>query len=276
MKNKTIFSFHLFFGLIILLSSCSVKNNYYYVPPEGNILTLSERNDLKISASTSVKDKGISNFQIGYSPIKYVGLFGSWMKQKNGKGIYPYDVLNFESDNSASYKSIAIGGYIFKKRDIYYSTLFTEENIDEGGFLADLYFGIGKGEFTRRYNNIRAYIDFDYQKIYGQLGLHYKFRTFGISGFLKIGQLNFKNILAHGNFTLFPNDFFYELRYGKYINSYETGLRLEYGIRQVKINFNFTYFSNQPNFSSSIRSYYSVGVLLNIGEFFRKKRKDKI
>ncbi|MFK8008641.1 MAG: hypothetical protein AB8H03_19945 [Saprospiraceae bacterium] len=275
MKNKTIFTLLIFFVLFNLLSSCAVKNNHYYVPSEGNVLTLSERNDLKVSASTSINDNGISNFQIGYSPIKYVGLFGSWMYQKDGKGVYPFDFSISENSNSANYKSVAIGGYFFKKRDTYYSTLIPKKYLEQGGFLVDLYVGIGEGEFKRDYQSLRAYVDFEHKKIFGQAGFHYKFRSLGISYIFKVGQLQIKNVLVHGNFITFPKNIFDELKEDNTINTYESTCRIEYGIREAKFNLSLTGFSNQVNIFSPQRSYFSAGVLVNVDEFFRKKGKTK-
>lgn len=272
MKKLLWISF-LFFVLTSLLPSCSVKNNHYYVPPEGNVLTLSERNDLKISASTSVNDDGITNVQIGYSPIKHIGLFGSWMNQKNGKGVYPFGFGISENSNTATYKSAAIGGYFFKKRDTYYSTLIPKKYLEQGGFLVDLYVGVGEGKFKRDYTNLRTYVEFEHEKIFAQTGLHYKFRSLGVSYVFKVGQLQFKNVLIHGNFLLFPKYLFDELKEDNRIKTYESTFKIEYGIREAKVNISFTGFSDQLDIFSPIRSYFSVGVLINVDEFFRKKRE---
>ena len=138
-----------------------------------------------------------------------------------------------------------------------------------------MYVGIGTGKMRRDYKSIRSYFDFDYKKMFGQAGLHYKFRAFGISYIFKMAELNVSRVVLHGNFFLFPKNFFDELVEDNNIESYESTIRFEYGIRQAKLNLNFTYFSDQPDFPSSIRSYYSIGVLINVDEFFRKKRKDK-
>ncbi len=278
MKTTTTFISLPFIGiiflLIFLLPSCAVKNNHYYIPPEGNVLTLTERHDLKVSATTSLNDDGISNFHIGYSPIKHLGLFGSWMRQKNGNEIYPFEALSFENSNSATYKSLAVGGYLFKKRDTYYSTMIPKKYFEQGGFLFDLYLGVGEGEMRKNYTTIRSYFDLDYQKIFGQAGLHYKFRSFGLSYIFKLGQMNVSRILVHGNFFLFPKDFFDELKVDNTIETYESTIRFEYGIRQAKLNLNLTFFSDQPDILTPLRSYYSLGVLMNVDEFF-KKRKDR-
>lgn len=276
MKNRTILSVPIFISITILLSSCSVKNNHYYVPSEGNVLTLSERHDLKISATTSINETGINNFQIGYSPIKHLGIFGSWLHQKDGKQIYPFDALSFNNSNSDNYKNVGIGGYFFKKRNTYYTTLIPKKYFEQGGFLFDLYVGIGEGKMRRDYKSVRSYFDFDYTKRFGQAGLHYKFRAFGISYIFKMAQLNVSKVVLHGNFFLFPKNFFDELVENNTIDTYESTIRFEYGIRQAKLNLNLTYFSDQPNFLSPLRSYYSIGILINVDEFFKKKRKDKL
>lgn len=276
MKNKTTFTYLIFFVVIIFISSCAVKNNHYYVPSEGNVLTLSERNDLKVSASTSINDNGISNIQVGYSPIKHIGLFGSWMNQKDGKGVYPFDFSISENSNTASYRSVAIGGYFFKKRDTYYSTLIPKKYLEQGGFLVDLYVGVGEGKFKRNYESLRAFVDFEHQKIFGQIGWHYKFRSLGISYIFKAGQVQFNNVLVHGNFIIFPKDIFDELKNDNTINTYESTCRIEYGIKEAKFNLSLTGFSNQVDIFSPQRSYFSAGVLVNIDEFFRKRGKDKI
>ncbi|MFK7775088.1 MAG: hypothetical protein AB8F94_23305 [Saprospiraceae bacterium] len=276
MKNKTTLPALIFFVLTILTTfSCSVQNNHYYVPAEGNVLTLSERNDLKISGSTSIKDRGISNIQIGYSPIKYVGLFGSWMHQKNGQGIYPFDVSDGNNSNTANYKSVAIGGYFFKKRDHYYSTLIPKKYLEQGGFLVDFYVGVGEGKFEREYSTYRTKVEFIHKKIFGLAGLHYKFRSLGVSYIFKMGQVQFNKVLVHGNFILFPKGIFDELKEDNTMNTYESTFRLECGIQEAKINLSLTGFSNQVDIFSPLRSYISVGVLLNVDELFRKKSKDK-
>lgn len=277
MKNQrtALFYFFSFTYLFVLLSSCAVKNNHYYVPPENNVLTLNEKHDFQISGSTSFKDQGISTIQIGYSPIQHLGIVGSWMRQNNGKGIYPFDVSGVENSNTANYKSLAVGGYIFKKKDIFYRTFIPKKYLEQAGLLVDFYFGMGEGSFRRDYNTFRSYVEFDHRKVFGRVGVHYKFRSLGVSYVYKTGQLQVNNLLVHGNFIMFPKNIFDELKVDNTLKTYESTFRVEYGIKEAKLNLSLTTFSDQFQIFTPLRSYYSLGLVVNIDEFFRKRNKEK-
>ena len=264
-------SFGVFF-VFFFISSCKVTDQHYYIPAENNNIRLTERNDLKVSGTVSFSEASIGNFQIGYSPIKHLGIVGSYLDQRNSSNAYPLSYKDGDILNVMTYQDIAIGGYFFKKKENNLSSWIPKKWLEESGWGIDFYVGIGSGDIFRDYISFSSDATFHFNKSFAQLGLHYRFHGLGVSYSFSYGKLNYDKLEVYANPFRLPLGVFDELINDNNPNSFEGTLRVEYGMRFGKINLNYTTYRQNINFVDDLkRAYTSIGIVVDIDEFFRKK-----
>ena len=132
--------------------------------------------------------------QIGYSPIKHLGIHGSYFRIRNSftgaediaKNVYQY---NFSG---------AVGGYYFKPakaKEIFgddENGLTSFESGEDGkGLLFDGYIGYSRGEVNNFYFGETGKVELDFQKVYIQGGFHIFLDKVGASFTLRGTQLNY-------------------------------------------------------------------------------------
>ena len=258
---------------LLFFNSCS---HYYYAPDEGNVMKLANRNDLKISASGNSSNGSYelkhSNFQIGYSPIKHLGIFAS---RFNMKGKEPTE--NPERGGNGYLNNVAIGGYYFFERGSLLDRIikFDEELAVPSGFLIDAYLGYGKGHVHNFYVE-NGTSDLDLQKYFLQGGLHWQGKTLGFSYVLKVGRLNYFNGFLEGklddeNFNSFRN-----IEMTREFPFRETSLKFFMGIKQTRVYLNVsTLVSTFDNNFLHRTSLGSLGLIIDIDDIYHSIKRDR-
>ena len=170
--------------IILMLSSCS---HNYYAPNEGNVLKLSEAEDLKISVSGNKNGKipfggdiKHSNLQLGYSPIKHLGLFISH---------FELDEIDNRRVGNGHYTNLAVGTYYFKKKKKRPNKMIKDNRVIPG-FLFDAYGGYGRGKVFNYYDE-GGYSELYLRKYSLQGGLHWNGKIMEISAIYKLGILQY-------------------------------------------------------------------------------------
>jgi len=120
-----------------------------------------------------------SSVQIGYSPIKHLGIVGTYSSSNN-------DNMN-QSDLRSQGKiwQAAIGGYCF---------LRSKNNPNPNkGFLIDTYIGYGTGGISTNYYSRGGLSELNFQQYFIQTGLYFKNTKYDIGLNFKKSFLNYYN-----------------------------------------------------------------------------------
>ena len=282
MKTKSHYSSLLQFVIILLLfgtlnTSCSHK---YYAPNEGDLIVLRKKNDVHISrGGQNIFGGGSKNqtFQVGYSPISHLAVAGSYFK------INIIDEESTKNGNGHIWNG-AIGGYYFFPIKKY---LFRKKNKKflsskgllkmQKGILVDLYFGYSDGAVHNFYEN-GGESHFKFQKIYGQVGLHFIRPNWGIDYVYRIGNLRYYQGAAFGEIDPENRKEIDAIEAKNAYNLGEFSMRVHLGIRHIRYYFSATSVTENSeiielNIANGIVTF---GVILEIDEFFRKKKEDVI
>lgn len=189
------FSLYLFVS-VLFFASCGSASHHFYATDEGNLLALREEKDLKVSAGYTPHINSLPgnnlNVQVGYSPIKHLGVHGSYFRIRNSftgaedldKNVYQY---NFSG---------TVGGYYFKPakaKEVFDDDELTsyESPIEGKGLLFDGYLGYSRGAVNNFYFGETGKIELDFQKFYLQGGFHIFLDKVGASFTLRGTQLNY-------------------------------------------------------------------------------------
>jgi hypothetical protein len=186
------------FVSVLFFASCGSASHHFYATDEGNLLALQEEKDLKASGGytphlNSLPGNNISA-QVGYSPIKHLGIQGSFFRIRNSfsgvediaKNVYQY---NFSG---------AVGGYFFKSAkakevfdDNENGLVSVKSPTDGKGLLFDGYLGYSRGAVNNYYFGETGRIELDFEKVYVQGGFHIFLDKVGASFTLRGTQLNY-------------------------------------------------------------------------------------
>ena len=259
--------------LLLLLSSCG---HYYYAPDEANALKLQEQHDLKFSISGNSTNGNYelrhSNIQMGYSPIKHVGVFGSHFKMSGKEPIQ-----NPIRGGKGHLNSFGLGGYYFLESSSFLDRIvkYDDEIGLNSGFLFDLYGGYGKGHVNNYYVE-GGFSDVDLQKYFLQGGVHWQGKAMGLSYIFKFGQLNYFNGLLEGQI---PIEDFNSLNNINEIRAFpfrETSLKFYMGIKYARVYLNVSTLTNEFDNSFNHRtSVGSFGVIMEIDEIYKSIKKKR-
>lgn len=264
-----------FLIITFLFSSCS---NYYYSPNDADLVTLRKQHDGHISGATNLgvdEDKKVMNLQAGYSPINHLAFAGSYFKTSEGD--------NQGRFGEGHILSGAIGAYYFMPFEI--NPIFERlrertpkhPNLQmETGILLDLYVGTGEGEVNNIYTE-GGTSQFKFRKDYIQMGFHLIRKNLGFSYSIRRGWLDYSEGQIYNRLKIGESDLlkFQELAVNNSFDLVEHSLRFHVGISHCRYFFNIT----TVHESSELRDLgvendnFSVGFILEIDEFFRKKIK---
>ncbi len=274
-KNIQTHSNKLWYCLIIsaifFFNSCA---NYYYAPNDSNLLAISEPGELKVSGAISpvINDKAIDNariysLQAGYSPLKHLVLNANYFNAKMARSPEANN-LNYLSGSGSIFEG-ALGGYIKinKLKDKQTSLLSRE-------VFLDAYIGSGRGTVTNYFTSGGQSV-LSFRKNYIQFGVHTKWKIdkiqLGSSIGLRAIQLDFDKISYNGIMTNAAlNDISY-LQTNEPFSLFEASYRFHMGLRQFSLFFSGTIVRSKLEFDY-ISSIAQVGAVVNIDEFFNKKR----
>ncbi|MEM8525623.1 MAG: hypothetical protein AAGG68_13360 [Bacteroidota bacterium] len=243
----------------IFFTSCT---HYYYLPQESHLLAIEEKKDVKISGGifTPLENIDGGNIQIGYSPIKHISVQAS--------GLYATSSLgeNFRIVRSKGYTTnLALGTYV----DL------TKKKSDSGErILLDLYGGVSTGKVTNVYSR-ETNSTFDFERFYGQAGIHFQDSIIGFDLVFQGGMLNYVDGTVFGQPESFQQSIlsyieqnnstfvgettlrsFYKLKKGKfYFSLSHLLIKDQVEIANNQFSFRFNHFSN---FTTSIGLIYDL------------------
>ena len=198
MLGKTIYFISFLF--LILFCSCGSVPQSYFIPHEGNTAKLKEKDDLKVSAgfltNTSFRNsflssaitskKSRSSFQVAYSPLKYLGVFGvhSRLKMVDNKFLNLYHKSHITGGGVGTY-------YYFKFQQRPAKKLKEGRPVKFTKILFDLYGGYTFGKLQNQYYIPDGITSMEFQKFYLQSGMHWEGSNWGFSYVQKFGMVNY-------------------------------------------------------------------------------------
>ena len=259
--------YFLFFVIVLLCSSCS---HYYYAPDEANMLKLNEQHDLKISVSGNSTNGNYelkhTNLQLGYSPIKHVGVFASHFKMSGNEPIQ--DPIR---GGKGHLNSAGLGGYYFLESESILNKLvkYDDKIGVRSGFLFDAYAGYGKGHIYNFYIE-GGHSDLDLQKYFVQGGVHWQGKALGLSYTMKFGRLNYFNGLIIGQLDESEINSLLNIEEIKEFPFRETSLKFYMGVKYARVYLNVATtvdeFDNSFTHRTSVGSF---GIIVEIDEIYK-------
>ena len=266
-----------FLAITFFFASCS---NYYYSPNDGDMVTLRKQHDGHISGSSNLGDgesKKVMNIQAGYSPINHLAFAGSYFKTSEGDNNGRFGEGNILSG--------AIGGYYFMpvEDNSIFNTRRRKErspnhpNLNlEKGILLDFYVGTGEGKVNNLYTQ-GGRSQFGFRKDYVQMGFHLIKKNWGLSYNVRRGWLNYSNGKIYNQLKIDNSDLekFQELTVNNSFGLMEQSFRLHIGVSHFRYFFNITSVRETAELRNLgvENNNFTVGFILEIDEFFRKKIK---
>ena len=262
MNKRLVLHLIVYSMFLCLLASCT---RAYYVADDGNLLMLQEKGDLKLAGGFGFSEL---KAQVGISPIKHLAISGYYFSSDRNKlasGTNVFKIRRYSGN---------IGCYYFLPSKVDKKNLLKSDR--ERGFLFDIYAGYSQGEIDNFYaTNGSSHLA--YQKYYIQPGIHAQGATLSISYNMKIGRLNYfkgvglRDVPAEHILQL------QDLEERNPFNLLEHSIKIQAGVRS------FTFFANvsisdileEYNFTQ-VNSQISVGVILDVDEFYKKKKKSKL
>ena len=252
------------FVIALFFSSC---NNAYYVSEEVNTLQLSEKKDIKFALSNDPNSLPAYNtnynFQIGYSPIRNVGLYASQSKK------------NKRSSTYRSFRQFAVGTYLFKEKPLVVQDSFDTKFVLKEGWLFDFYLGYGRGALhSETIRPTNHYYHFDFGKLSAQSGIHWIGKAYGVSLFYKMNRLNFYQGNVLGKIEGATEMLVQRIIDKQKHTTHEVNLHTYMGFRYLKtyINANLVFNDfNQQEFDPY--PLFNFGFILNIDEVIESLKK---
>lgn len=254
--------------IIVITTSCSHK---YYAPNDGEFIMLTKRNDVHLSQSISGGNLSSGSTQLGFSPLKYLGLTGSLFTVKSGNN----DPNNNTVEKAGNGKiwNTAIGGYyhfLFKEQ-------FNSINSPQTGILADVYFGYGKGE-VNNYYEVGGSSHFNFEKQYAQIGTYLILEHINVGYQFRIGRLNYYDGKILGQATGLTMESFNLLNEQNNFRIMEHSFQFSYGIKQCRIFMRSTGIGHNKDLEKLgvKNTNTTIGIILEIDEFFRKNKSEEV
>lgn len=238
---------------ILLFSAC---HNSYYFPKEVNDLKLKNQDDLNASISFTPNGR---NLQLGYSPIKHLGIFGNHFKKDN----------NNNWGSIWKENTIGVGSYFFQKKKNPSSKQFSllRGHGFTPGILLDGYatYSFGQWGYQREF-----FYNFYFRKIAFQTGIHFQDSLGCISVFYRIGRTKYHrvdlgnniagNALDHARANIENNTF----------TPHTFAINFTMGIKQVRTYFNLNFITNDFDLLGN-KPYLSgnLGFTANLNEIYQ-------
>lgn len=283
--------------IVLLFSSCSTRYDNphnYFIPHEGNGLKLTQKDDLVASGSVGVNsfsynyynqttfdfanftvEQLSSNFQVAYSPIKHLGVFGSHSR------------LRMRDENNASnvfhkshLTSVGVGTYYgakFLQRPLDKILPGRKEKFDE--VVLDLYGGYSIGKLENNFFTAVGNDEFNIHKLYFQIGLHWEVGNFGLSYMHKRGLGTYPSGTVNGEASFEQFFKIQTILEDNQVNFTENAFQIDYkreylGLYAQLMNSKVNQFGFAGNFDSII----NFGVTVDIHSFaktalFKQRKK---
>jgi len=251
---------------------------FLYAPNNGNTLTIKAKGDLQFSFNQKIKadtewNFNIKNFNLSYSPIRHLYATANWFQVENDGEIRFFD-------SKMTQGGFGIGGYYFKEL----GNIFKKENIfnktknwmmPQKGILVNGLLGYSRGKITHDLTYDAGQGRFTLNKFYGQIGINYETRIWGVTGTAKIGVLNYGTTYLEARA---PRDLSDPIDLLKRKNNFkfrEYEIRAYLGIRFGQLYWSMVKTKTDSDLTDYVLpQYQSVGILLDFKEVFKKKNKE--
>ncbi len=265
----------LILAFALVSSSDNLDAQRYYFPNEGDMLMLADKGDIKLSSV--FPGEGLYTTQIGYSPVKYLSVSGTFLSSRFDSGIdsnpFGFSQTSYKGHNFTG----SVGGYyMIKMKNTAPTKLFISRNVTlEQGFLFDLYAGYSFGEVHNTYSkDPNIYSRFKTGRTHIQAGVHWTFRLGTISYTFRYINLDFKKGKVEGELNepqLF--DIFDGIQANDPFNFTESSFRYQIGIRQVRIYTGMTFRKARENMVplDERQVIVTAGLVFELDEIFGKK-----
>lgn len=290
--------------LIVFQYSCS---HQYYSPTDCHNVQLDEKGDLNISGGIGEIERGARNHnvQIGYSPIKHLGLAVNYSGVRGTKKLIPNQNINqnpivsqnvtengfvkVKKTNNRAFEA-AIGGYWPIVRNGK-TVPHNGKNITKPDLLFDLYLGTGLGEISNVFENFPDSLDtynftLNYRKTYLQGGVYWSNMNMSIKQdslkvriglLLKLGILNFNSGIVNGNVATGTIKDLELLESNNPFRFIESTLYIGMGIKKVEVFVNLNYMPHLDIYNNHAALLGSTsctfGVQLKLGDLIRLKKE---
>lgn len=265
-----------FFLGVLLLSSFTAAGQYMYVPEDGIMLALDEKEDLKFSVAANAFqfkreiDWSVNyNLQAGYSPKDHFAIVGNFFKFWQS----PIESDEQPESFSTHFTSIAAGSYLYKKKENRNNETTDAPSNSFRGTLLDFYMGYGLGNSRRQYE-AGGHSKFYFHKFFMQAGMHLHEKRMGFSAIFRYSILDFDKGAVFGKFDGSDRDVL------EYLEDNNPHHLLELSFRfSVKVAKNIRfYYSNATVLSALFLAKGSsshFGLLIDIDKISKKTGKGK-
>lgn len=212
----------------------------YYAPNAHNVPLFQRGGEVRLMASTSDEGQKTFDLQAAVSPVRYVGIMGSYFE------------TSYNQSGNGHYYDYAVGGY------------FPSKNI-----VLELYFGKGFG-YAHNNFNLGRYIKNDFVKYFIQPNIGFTTRYLDLAYSARIARLELTNIRWWNHED--PSSMYYtseipselqKLSSNNPVLLYESAVTLRVGWKYGKIQMQFagTAFRGERKFDI-IESNASIGILV--------------
>lgn len=251
------------------------NSQYYYVPEDGILLGIDNKDDLKFSVAAAASNFGDGwnqnyNFQVGHSPKEHFAVVGNFFKFWEN----PREGDNTPQSFTTHFGSIAAGAYIYKKKKNKKTQKDTEAASKlNPGVLIDFYMGYGLGNSAREYEE-GGHSRFHFQKYFIQSGLHLQEKRIRFSALIRYSLLDFNKGKVIGKFDNADRPTIESLETKNPNHQLEFAFR--FGTNLGKKTFLF--YSNSTVLSNSFiakNGSNHVGLLFDIEKFSKSSTKQK-
>ena len=261
---------------------------YLYISGNDNFISIRKKSGFKFSFDKRIKSQSsdftsryfnpiwngsVSNFNLGYSPVKHLYGTASLMlvNENERSGLYHSKMV---------LSDIGIGGYLLKETE----NIFKKKNIfnkdrkmmlSHKGILVNALLGYSRGNITHEAYDKIGLATLNLNRFYGKIGLDYQARFWGFAGNLRLGVLNYSSTTINGHAYADLSEQIETLMNQNNFTFSELSIRFYLGLKygQVYISYiNSTTDTKLDDFR--ITKTGNVGVLLDLQELFKKKVKN--
>lgn len=274
-------NFQKFYLLIpLLVFFCSSCGHKYYAPNDADLVVLKEKNDVHISGTTDLSSNGkkINHAQLGYSPIKHLGLTSSYFSMNQWENASRESARGDGKIWSASigtyivvpFSSVGISKQGSKRRE---KKIKNQHLFHPSSAMIDLYFGTSRGQVNNFYKN-NSVSNLKFKKNYVQIGVHWTLRSVSFDLASRIGNLNYYEATFFGkpSYSLtYINDL---LKTKNNFRLLEHSLRAHFGVKHARLIFSVSGISqsSELNQLGVVQAVTTFGLMVDIDEFFRKEK----
>ena len=250
---------------------------FLYVPNTNLPHSIREKSDIQFSISQSIVtssdwDFNIKNFNLAYSPLPHLYGTANLMILKDA-GLNYFDSKMVQGDIGIGTYYLKPLGNISKKENIFNRT--ADWMMSQKGILASGMLGYSRGSISHQINSVIGHGKFTINKFYGQIGLDFQAKLWGIAGSAKFGILNYGTTYLEARAITTLSEPIDILRDKNNFYFREFEVRAYLGIRYGQLYWSMVNTATSDALTNyTLTNYQTVGILLDFQEIFKKKNKE--